>query len=203
MTALKDPILMKAPSIDQPDTEYQKLAKRLGIAIVPFPSDLLLKNALSSLSISVYDYSAVRNYLIAKRLEEHTVVWIPVMKQQASTTLRAKYGTSSSSDWSRPPRHGHISTNGLTYNKPIPWPVLLTIDSLVKKGKELGFQPTFFISDFVMREKKPQRSMQLDPFLAAGTSDSDALFVIERWDEPGFREETYSKKAVKKAVKKQ
>ena len=192
MTSLKDPIVLPAVSIDQPDLAYQKLATQLGIKTAKIPSDVLLRHALSSLSIGVYNYDAVRRYLVEKRPEKHYLTWVPVSTQTKTSAglVRRMGGSPGSFDRGI---HGHIREAGV-YDKPLPYPVLVTMAAIVAAAKKTDFTPSFYVSDYVEYHKQPEPRQRLDPFLAVGTSDSDALFVIERWDEPGFREETYSSK---------
>lgn len=64
------------------------------------------------------------------------------------------------------------------YNKPIPYPVLLT----VKKIADAFPEATFWVSD----EAKVVPVPVLDPFL--GVRYADKFWIIERWDEPSFRD---------------
>ena len=194
---LLNPKVQTAPNVDRPDTKYVALAKRLHVNVATVPSDMLLRKLLEEQSIAIYSLAAVSKYLISKRPVGHQFLWVPAVgRQETPRTLRSKYPQYRSGMR----RHGYIadSTQG-QYNKPIPYPVLLTIEKVVNAAKKMGFQPTFYVSDYAVSERLPERSNRFDPFLAVGTSDSDALFVIERWDEPGFREEVYSKKRKAKA----
>ena len=192
LTLEKSTSILRPVNVDRPDDTYNKLAKKLGIKPPPLSSDPLLRHVLSTLAIHVYDYSAVRNYLISKRPTDHFFVWVPAMTQASSRALLVKYGATPEG-WVQRHRHGTISSR-IVYNKPLPYPVLLTMDSINTEAKKVGFTPTFYVSDYAEKHEKPKAHMRVDPFLAVGTSDSSALFVIERWDEPGFREEVYSQK---------
>jgi hypothetical protein len=77
---------------------------------------------------------------------------------------------SSNGFWSGRPNH--VSAD--VYNKPIPMPVMLTIDRI----ESLYPSARFYVSD--IRDVK-------DPFLAVTVDGADTFFVIERWDEPSFR----------------
>jgi hypothetical protein len=59
--------------------------------------------------------------------------------------------------------------------KPIPYPVLLTIDAVVQAFPMVRL----FVSDEMREEAIP------DPFLLVKLGRDE--FVIERWDEPAFR----------------
>jgi hypothetical protein len=74
------------------------------------------------------------------------------------------------------------------YQEEIPMPVLKTIEEVLNQAAPL--EPRFYVSD-VMREKdrntRNSTTVDLDdPFLAVGTAGGNVIFVIERWDEPGF-----------------
>jgi hypothetical protein len=66
-----------------------------------------------------------------------------------------------------------------TYTKPIPFPVLKTIDEIQTAHPEAKF----FISD----ERQRGDNTEKDPFLLVTLDDGRTLNVIERWDEPSFR----------------
>lgn len=179
-----------------PDKDYVRIAAKLGFEIPKEPSDRALQKILADLSIGVYAYQPVLTYLKTQRPENHFVVWVPVAKGYRLDKLARRLHRMPTDGWEHG-RHGCISHN--LYNKPIPYPVMVTMEKIVDAAKEYKFNPMFFVSDFEERRVPLQRSTRFDPFLAVGTSDSDALFVIERWDEPGFREEVYSQKRAGKA----
>lgn len=194
---LDSPAVLKAPSVDGPGKDYEVLARKLHIPVPKQPSEVVLQHVLSSLSIAVYNLSAVRSYLIEKRPKDHWVIWSRLTENTPSRALFVKFRNFDSPEYDRM-THGRISS--VQYKKPVPYPVLLTIDAIVKEAKTYGVTPTFFVSDFAEKNVSPRPQLRLDPFLAVGTTDSDAFFVIERWDEPGFREEVYSQKRAKKAA---
>lgn len=97
--------------------------------------------------------------------------------------LDAKYGCRTNWAWV-PVRHTDIITannfndvTNRTYTKPIPFPVLKTIDEI----STLYPQAQFFISD----ERQP--SDMKDPFLLVTLDKGRTLHVVERWDEPAYR----------------
>jgi hypothetical protein len=65
----------------------------------------------------------------------------------------------------------------LPYSKPIPFPVLLTAEKLIDK---FGTRVCLEVSDIYTVPKA-------DPFLSVRATGSPKRFIIERWDEPGFR----------------
>lgn len=71
--------------------------------------------------------------------------------------------------------NGVVQRGAEIYAKPIPFPVLLT----VKAVRDACPSAQFFVSDEMQAEKIP------DPFLLVVVAGEE--FVIERWDEPGFR----------------
>lgn len=197
---IESPVVLKAPDVELPNTKYQALAKKLHIRPPVHDPDLHLQALLSRLEIAVYDYTAVRRYLILKRPERHVFLWVPARRDQdqtAALTEKYKRWNSGGSEL-----HGYVvATNSMVYNKAIPYPVLVTMDRILTEGTKIGIKPTFYISDFALRTQQPEPRRRYDPFLAVTVSTGDRLHVIERWDEPGFREEVYSQKK-KQDVKK-
>ncbi len=201
MKALDQVQVLASPNIESPDNGYKALARKLGINVPAQPSHLVLRHVLSTLSIGVYDSTAVRNYLIEKKPTSHFFVWVPVAKYKgASRSLANRYGRWSREWTSERRRHGSIYSE-VEYNKPIPYPVLVTMGKIVDEAKAFNVVPEFFVNDYAKPAERPQASARFDPFLAVSTSDSDSLFIIERWDEPGFREEVYSQKRLKTVKK--
>jgi hypothetical protein len=90
---------------------------------------------------------------------------------------------SNQQDWTPKPQFSNGTRVPVLYTDPIPLPVLITMDKLVDK---LGDSVTFHVGATVDISKlQPAR---YDPFLAVSTNPGDGeLYVIERWDEPGFR----------------
>lgn len=64
------------------------------------------------------------------------------------------------------------------YNKPVPLPVLLTVQRL------LAAEPSakFYVSDLLQEHEQPANR---DPFLMVVVGGE--AFIVERWDEPSFR----------------
>ena len=179
------------------DEEYQALASKLGLSIGD--SDVVLSHILHDNAIAIYDLEAVSNYLKTQAPANHKFAWVPIRRQLIPRVLMERFPARVVNHWtwSEESKNGHIASRTV-YKKAIPYPVLQTIDTITEAGKKAGIEPTFFISDFV-RERAVSPSRR-DPFLAVGTSDSNALYVVERWDEPGFREETYSSRRKKEVV---
>lgn len=92
-------------------------------------------------------------------------------------------GDSSRFGWKRP----GSPLNG-PYTKPVPYEVLLTMEKLLQHNSYLRF----YISDLATKQDATRPDP--DPFLAVTDQDfeeaikNNRLFVIERWDEPAFRQ---------------
>lgn len=179
------------------DADYQALAAKLGVGIPANDDSMLDKLALilHNLGITVYSESAVARYLKTKAPEDHQYVWVPAMPQHVPAALRKAHPRFRNEGWRRVSLEGGIIT-GAVYNKPIPYAVLTTMDQIRTEAIKQGVIPTFFVSDFA--KSKTITIERRDPFLAIGTVDSAAFHIIERWDEPGFREDVYSQKRAKK-----
>ncbi len=150
-------------------TDYQKLAQKIGYRCVEAERELVeneLEAFLHENGMAVYDYQAVTRYLDAtvermtKTLRErHAWRWVPLRQCDKGQVV------------------AQLSTGMVTYTKPIPYPVLLTIE---KVHERFGERLAMFVSDIYTVPKA-------DPFLGVSAPGSERLFVIERWDEPGFR----------------
>ncbi len=153
--------------------EYCQVANSIGFS----NGSLLewrLKNFLTNEGIQVYDYKKVSNYMDAQIQELNRAIneqnnmfhweWTALRKKDAKVYLQ---------------NNGHLYSSeysGRTYEKPVPYPVLLTVQKI---EKEFGEQVYFFVTDI--------RKVPLgDPFLAIVISGIEVM-VIERWDEPSFR----------------
>ncbi len=151
---------------EEPDAfaqEYDELATKLGVVARATTSDKLAK-VLASLQIPCYKLEDVEKYMDKKGYWS----WFELRHDQPSLNVVRKTPT----QW----RTLYGNTVFRTYDKPIPYPVLLTIDQI---QAELGAQAVFFIAAL---NDKP------DPFLGVMLwSDTSQFFVVERWDEPGFR----------------
>jgi len=161
------PVACAVAEPDGPDAEYLTLAERLGIrngAILTAK----LERVLHAEMIPVYEYAKVAAYL------DH-------LAERRTHELRAASGEWIRSSWCwfslRKGEHKGVHTANVSksvYQSAIPAPVLLTIEKIQTQLPEARF----FISAIV---DVP------DPFLAVSVPGADKLWVIERWDEPGFR----------------
>jgi|SRR5579859_1297306 len=153
-----------APDIDREFmTEYQALAKKIGYHCPEADRELAAADLVEFLhteGITAYDLRAVTDYMDAVVLRMNEGGWGP--HAWGWFPLR---NVDCSRAFSPPP-----------YSKRIPMPVLLTIEKLVDK---FGASVRLEVSDIYTVPKA-------DPFLAVSVPGGER-YVIERWDEPGFR----------------
>lgn len=128
-----------------------------------------LKKFFKNNMISIYDYRRVAAYLLSKTPSGKDWRWLPLREQDKGKGW--ELGTSYYNE--RWVYNGEIDSR--IYAHAVPYPVLLTARKI---AKEFGDKVAFYVSDYV--------SPNPDPFLAVKTLNSD-MFVIEKWDEPGFR----------------
>lgn len=148
--------------------EYARLSKELGISS-PAVRVEELKAFFAENGITVYPLEKVDAYLREKvrtetKSEGHVWVWRPLRERDGVVNQQSRFSG-----------YGHGDGQERVYAKPIPLPVLMT----VKKIQDAFPEAQFHASDYAVR--KP------DPFLAVMIPGWFELFVIERWDEPGFR----------------
>lgn len=184
------PRLIEAASItiEAPTEEYKQLAAKLGIGVATRPTSTL-EDILREEMIQVYPMKAVHRYM--DRITPIGKIWAWKACRNLDAARCRGHLTI----------HNHNNNGSFReglYDKPIPFPALLTMDRIEEAAKIAGIAPAFFVSDYVARVP--------DPFLmvtipAAGGSQvtethgrlwvanpEPACFVVERWDEPSFRE---------------
>lgn len=171
----KHPIaVMDEPERETPTPGYSELAQRAGFANwrQAIEGSTQEKDArdfrrfLAAEGICVFETEKVFAYLLKIRPEGKEIIFhrvnasgfMQLMKYVGLTPLMTAL-----SDLAR-----------TCYAKPIPEPVLMTMATI----RERYPRADFFVSDFVDVPKG-------DPFLAVRYADQ--FFIIERWDEPGFR----------------
>jgi hypothetical protein len=152
---------------DGPDATYLALAAKLHVGNAAI-LEAKLERVLHAEMIPVYEYAKVTAYLdhlVAKRNYEEVNVKGPWFR----------------SEWSwfslRKGEHKGIREAKVVkpvYQGAIPLPVLMTIDKIQSQLPEARF--------FISQVKEVP-----DPFLAVSVPGSEKLWVVERWDEPGFR----------------
>lgn len=183
----KEFVKREVPVLDVPDEEYLKVANRLGVTIpkIQVNPALTVENLLSEMGLLRYNEDQVRRYL---NKQYGKVPWGWRALRRMDYVQYSEYtGTFIADDrtindgatvWRRH-HNGKLIGNrdSATYNKPIPYPVLLTVDRISEAFPKAGF----FVSD----EMRPIASNKLDPFLMV--VHPGLQYIIERWDEPKFR----------------
>jgi hypothetical protein len=148
--------------------DFNRIAQKVGSQKRASASVGRLADLLSELTIQVYDLAKVEEYMDEKGYWG----WFPVRAVTIRSFGSGKIGRVTQSRW--PTLYG--DTENTPYIEAIPYPVLLTIESIIDKA---GEDAEFYIAAL---KKDP------DPFLAVRlTSDPTNVYVIERWDEPSFR----------------
>lgn len=153
--------------------EYQGLAKRAGfLAGQSLMRRERFKRFMAENGVTVYNTAKVAEYLHSICPRGHNVVWLPVNNDYGHRLGMNRSGAI----WAN-------SARGVfgVYSKPLPIPVLYTMCKFTESKGEFN-DVTFYASDFALPDG--------DPFLAVLMGDeisADEFFVIERWDEPGFR----------------
>lgn len=149
-------------------SEYQRVAKKIGYDCIEARTKLGEADLLEFLNaecISIYDIAQVTAYM------NHIIA---EMNAQQCAFISHLY------NWQWVSVRSGAKSNGFgatSYTKPIPYPVLCTMEKLVDR---FGDQVEFHVTDIVQVPKP-------DPFLAVSIPGGQK-FVIERWDEPKFRD---------------
>jgi hypothetical protein len=155
------------PGIEYSTQEYIRIAEKVGVRLKPATKDTLLAGILNELMIGAIDRSAVERYMDAKK---GYWKWFPLRADDQSRHPIVRLTTVN-----HPTLYGALSDG--VYTDPIPLPVMITIERIVDR---CGVDAQFYIGAV---DTDP------DPFLYVRLrSDPDVGFVIERWDEPGFRD---------------
>lgn len=178
-----------AISEEIPTEEYVALANKLGVAVGGLTRTTTLESVLQDEHVRVFPLKSVERYMDRQTPKGKVWGWMSV---RALDYERAKgYVTFGYND-----KNGRFLTG--TYEKPIPFPVLLTMDKIEAAMSHLPVEqrPAFFITDYAVPSP--------DPFLMVAVPGvgmmqephpngelwhaiEGACFVIERWDEPSFR----------------
>ena len=168
--------------------EYERVAAKVGFAPRGLKSDALLAFLRES-GIRVYPTDAVVKYLGEKYgvkkddplISGSTVakwVWKPLRSADGfDRTVRERLMQTGRQIWHS--RNGAVAREQHPYAKPVPLPVLLTVERISDKFPEA----LFFVSDEYSAPPMP------DPFLAVVYGEDSSPVIVERWDEPGFRGE--------------
>jgi len=161
-----------------PNTEitadYAALAKKVGFTPTPL-SESNIAGRLGKLGLREYDAEAVEAYLneqyadkrgwFARRFDHKDLFWIWRPLREADRN-QDRWLT----------RNGEICWHVEPYDKPVPYPVLLTVENIL----DVFPRANFFVSDEVRDADRIS-----DPFLM--TVIGKLQFIVERWDEPKFR----------------
>ena len=148
---------------------YEAVAARLGVAITPSKSATPFRDWLAKGGIPSYDHNKVQRYLD---------------RELGHNRGAGQWGWRRARTNDRIPHRRFCAAPFLEqqYRKPIPLPVLLTMERIVTKFPAAQF----FISDALTRSEQEAIRMALrDPFLLAIVGDE--WHIVERWDEPRFR----------------
>lgn len=152
-----------------PREAYNALASKLGVAAREGSS---LEDYLAEQAIPCYSMEAVEAYLDNKG----PWAWFPLRKKDRAEPVDKMHWVIGRTTPNKDPDSYGVSKNKL-YDEPVPYPVLLTVEKLAYQFRD---DILFFVAAL---DKHP------DPFLMCRLrSDWDKAFVIERWDEPGFRD---------------
>lgn len=176
-----DPEAKAVSLVELPDADYLKLCRELGIEVAEV-REAKLRSFLADNFIECYDGGEVDAYLKRKAIEETGTpygrwYWRPLRQRDGALRARRIGYTASLANV------GSANTN-LPYDKPVPYPVLLTVKKLAAFDDTLEF----YVSDYEV--KRP------DPFLMV-TGKGLPEFIIERWDEPSYRDKTVAKEKPK------
>lgn len=153
---------------------YIKLAHVIDMD-APSVSEARMLEALTDLAIPAYDFDKVDAYLqqqAAKVSQNAYWVWHPMRRKDANSMNVTGY-----THWSE--TTGNIDASKI-YSRQLPEDAMLVAASILAKMPEA----IFLVSDYEI--KRP------DPFLAVSTTDllsAGKLWVVARWDEPGFGKE--------------
>ncbi len=161
--------LVKASMLASPS--YKAAAKRLSLKSTALEEADMLQE-LHDHALPVYDYEKVDNFLYREALRQGATtrwVWKPL---RATDLDRSK-----DQAWSMRPEMGMLYAK--QYGRPVPERVLnLAADLLDCLPDAL-----FLVSDFEVVKPDPFLAITTPGLLAEGK-----IFIIEQWDEPGFKD---------------
>jgi hypothetical protein len=169
MDALRAPIDINYNAI-VPCEESMRLAVKLGTHFARHLTRIQIEECLRDCAIAIYPLESVRLFM-DRKVEAMT----KTNRTSGNPYYRASWGWHAlrACDLQRPRGIGSIAKR---YEKPVPIPVLLTVEKI---QDFLGPQVRFYVAD--VRE-----TTFVDPFLCV-TAEECPIYVIERWDEPAFR----------------
>lgn len=169
-------------SVEAPSAEYSLLAQQIGFHPEEL-SRLEFELFLQRQGVQVYPLESVEAYMDALMLkleadepdpeDEWRWFWRPLRDADSSFIARQAYVHGEF--------QGGFNFDGALYRRLVPMPVLETVNRLREAfhaETNLDSGPAFLVTDYDTETP--------DPFLAVSVNGLD-LYVIERWDEPGFR----------------
>lgn len=183
--------MVTPPPVDRDfEVEYLKVAGELGI-FSPLARESRIRAfeiKLAEMGLRIYDGEQVASYLTGVfgkeiwsaplgargRQRLATWAWRPLVEKRIFIGGRDQLVT-----------NGQLASDLISYSKPIPLPVLLTVKTLLDSFPSA----VFYISDSVTAAEATPKN--LDPFLLVRHEDQS--YIIERWDEPNYRERTITK----------
>lgn len=167
--------------------QYNEAATAIGFA-PPALAVERFKALCAEYGIRHYDRAAVKAYLDVKYGGESKTVMMRVYDPSIERRVempadRATWGwrpLSGAGEGLRrmPPASDWCLDGAANYDKPIPYPVLLTAQRI----KQVAPSAVFYASDEIREADMPAVR---DPFL--GVRIGGEFFIVEKWDEPEFR----------------
>lgn len=163
--------------------EYARAAAAVGFV----PGGLIaeaMRLFLSESGILVYPMPKVHAYLTgqygAEKKDEDRSSWTGMVATWVWHPLRSADQNESATNWdarrqTRHSKNGSVAREQSVYGKPLPLPVLLTVEKIATRFPDA----LFFVSD------EYHAPPIMDPFLMVLYGGEQ--FVVERWDEPSFR----------------
>lgn len=174
-------------SIEQADKEYQALAHKVGLTIPkpPVIPGATLRNILAEAGISIYPMKSVESYMNKITPRGKIWQWHPLRERDYTRVCRMERfewypGGTRSATFSRE-----------TYAHRVPLAALISVDKI----ESTGCSPAFFVTDYATPTPPDPFLMVCIPHegniqinhLPQDLVNPETCFVIERWDEPGFR----------------
>ena len=186
-TAVEDPIeaskAVPTQQFQETDTDflkdYRRVAEKLGVAVRSPGSLTPFKTWLSTEGVPCYSEDKVKTYLnkmLGKNNTDYTHTSQYWLWRGARVNDTIIYNTKYAG--------APVGLTSLKYSKPLPYPVMLTMERIQGAFPNAGF----YISDtYTDNEKAAMR----DPFLLVIVGDE--RYIVERWDEPNFRDRHVAK----------
>jgi hypothetical protein len=164
--------LAAPPAVDPELAEHARIARKLGLAKLPAEVvDAELRQALIELGITCYELGAVQEYLdqvcARKNDEDRSAGW-------AGASYAWRWYGVRMGDTQAATKLGHGVSD--QYAEEIPLPVAMTMDQIAERTNPDNV--TFLVAAVT---RYP------DPFLGVQAKGGTEIFIVERWDEPGFR----------------